>query len=442
MFHIDHSDGSDRIEGKNLKTAYTVFEDATVIDGTGNPPLPNAVMVVQGGKIVAVGAKGDVVIPPVAEKINVKDHVIMPGLIDAHIHFAGDRYRNYGWILQTDPIRLIRAVADARRLLQSGYTAVRDCGSKNGPPLKRAIEEGTIIGPRTIAARALITRTGGHFDVRVRHLKDYVDGFLPVDQVNENTLLRLADGPDDCRRAVREQLREGADFIKICTGLSGESRLYPEPTPDYTIEEITAMVDEAHQLGVKVASHAAGKEGIMRAVEAGVDTIEHGSGIDEAACKLMVEKDAVFVPTVAVGIKKLDPQAPLCKEELQDAKIQRKFEAVRLAHSAGVKIAAGSDFGYYQHLPLGDNALELEALVASGLSPMDAIVAATRVSAEALGLEREIGTLENGKYADLLVLNDNPLEDIGVLRRTLQIAMVVKNGEIVVNRSRADYEHP
>jgi imidazolonepropionase-like amidohydrolase len=268
----------------------------------------------------------------------------------------------------------------------------------------------------------------------VRHLKDYVDQFLPVDKINENTLLRLADGPDDCRKAVREQLREGADFIKICTGLSGESRLYPEPTPDYTIEEIDAMVEEAHRLGVKVASHAAGKEGIARAVAAGVDTIEHGSGIDEETCKLMIEKNAIFVPTVAVGIKKLDPNAPLCAEEMQDEKIQRKFEAVRLAHGIGVKIAAGSDFGYYRHLPLGQNALELEALVASGLSPMDAIVAATKVNAEALGLEREIGTLENGKYADLIVLKGDPLKDIGILRCASQVKMVVKNGEIVMHR--------
>jgi imidazolonepropionase-like amidohydrolase len=411
-----------------------VFEDATVIDGTGNPPLLNAVLVVHGAKVAAMGEKGEVTIPAETERINVKDHVIMPGLIDAHIHFAGDQYRDYGWILQTDPIRLIRAVADARRLLQAGYTAVRDCGSKNGPPLKRAIEEGTIIGPRTVAARALITRTGGHFDVRVRHLKDYVDQFLPVDKINENTLLRLADGPDDCRKAVREQLREGADFIKICTGLSGESRLYPEPTPDYTIEEIDAMVEEAHRLGVKVASHAAGKEGIARAVAAGVDTIEHGSGIDEETCKLMIEKNAIFVPTIAVGIKKLDPNAPLCAEEMQDEKVQRKFEAVRLAHGIGVKIAAGSDFGYYRHLPLGQNALELEALVASGLSPMDAIVAATKVNAEALGLEREIGTLENGKYADLIVLKGDPLKDIGILRCASQVKMVVKNGEIVMHR--------
>jgi imidazolonepropionase-like amidohydrolase len=195
------------------------------------------------------------------------------------------------------------------------------------------------------------------------------------------------------------------------------------------------MVEEAHRLGVKVASHAAGKEGITRAVAAGVDTIEHGSGIDEETCKLMVSKNAIFVPTVAVGIKKLDPNAPLSEEELGEEKIQRKFEAVRLAHSAGVKIAAGSDFGYYRYLPLGENALELEALVASGLSPMDAIIAATKVSAEALGLEKEIGTLENGKYADLIVLKGDPLEDIGILRCASRIKMVVQNGEIVMNRS-------
>lgn len=416
----------------------TVLKGGVLIDGTGKTALENAVVVINGSNIVSVGEEGNVEIPSDANIIPVDGQTIIPGLIDAHIHFTGTRTLSMmEWILETDPaLRALRTAADAKALLYSGYTTVRCCGSTIAVALKRAIEEGTTLGPRIMASRQMITRTGGH------------EGHsIPIKWIKEVGVTRLADGIDDCRLAVREQLRGGADFIKICTGVWGESKHFPYASPDYSTGEIEVMVEEAHRTGVRIASHALGKEGISIAVEAGVDTIEHGRELDKEVCKLMVKKNAILVPTLAATILKEKDRAtetdPKWKAAYAPGNLEKMnedtYNAVRIAHASGVKIATGSDitgaplFGGYL---MGDNAVEMEYLTRCGLSPMEALMAATKICAEALGLEDQIGTVEPGKFADILVINGNPLEDIKLLQNRDKIRMVIKNGEIVVDRNK------
>jgi imidazolonepropionase-like amidohydrolase len=414
------------------------LKGGVLIDGTGKTPLENSVIVIKGSNIVSIGEEGNVEIPPDSNIITVDGHTIIPGLIDAHLHLTGTRSRNMmEWLLETDPaLRALRIAADAKDLLSSGYTTVRCCGSTISIALKRAIDEGIALGPRIMASRQMITRTGGH------------EGHsIPKKWIEEAGVTRLADGIDDCRLAVREQLRGGADFIKVCTGVWGESKHFPYASPDYSVGEIEVMVEEAHRTGVRIASHVLGKEAISIAVEAGVDTIEHGRELDEEVCKLMVKKNAILVPTLAATILKEKDRATETDPKWQVAYAPGNLEkmnedtysAVRLAHASGVKIAAGSDitgaplFGGYL---MGDNAVELEYLTRCGLSPMEALMAATKICAEALGLEDQIGTVESGKLADIVVVNGNPLEDIKLLQNRDAIRMVIKNGDIVVDRNK------
>ncbi len=418
------------------KGSNTVLKGGVLIDGTGKKPLANAVVIFHDTQIIAVGEEGDVKIPRDSNVISTENQFIVPGLIDCHVHLSGTRSPNLTeWILETDPaLRAIRTVADAKALLQAGYTTVRCCGSTISLALKKGIEEGLVQGPRIMAARQMITRTGGH----ERHS-------VPLRWMKEVGLARLADGVADCQLAVREQLREGADFIKICTGVWGESRRFPKGSADYTLDETQAMVEEAHRAGVKVASHAIGKAGIMTALSAGVDTIEHGVEFDADVCKVMKAQNTVLIPTISATILKdteldmLDKKwRKLYESEEGKALNAQIFENVQLAHSMGVKIAAGSDI---TGAPLfggnffGDNACELELLVKAGLTPMEALLAATKHGAEALGLDAQLGTVEPGKVADLLVVKKNPLNDISVLKNNENVQLVIKNGDIVVHQS-------
>lgn len=421
-----------------MTDVYKVLKGGALIDGTGMAPLENAVVVIKGSKIINIGEEGDVEVPSDANIIPVDGHTIIPGLIDAHLHFTGTRTLDMTeWILETDPaLRALRIAADAKALLHSGYTTVRCCGSTITIALKRAIDEGTAVGPRIMASRQMITRTGGH------ELHS-----VPINWIKEVGVTRLADGIDDCRLAVREQLRGGADFIKICTGVWGESKQFPYASADYSIGEIEVMVEEAHRTGVRIASHALGKEGIQIAVEAGVDTIEHGRELDEEVCKLMVKNNVILVPTLAATILKEKDRAtetdPKWRAVYAPGKLEQMnedtYNAVKIAHASGVKIATGSDitgaplFGGYL---MGNNAVELEYLTRCGLSPMESLMAATKICAEALGLEDQIGTVESGKLADILVINGNPLEDIKLLQNSDAIRMVIKNGDIVVDRNK------
>jgi len=394
-----------------------------IIDGTGKAPFEGVVLV-EGEKIEKVGSEKEVTIPPKTKTIKVNSGTILPGLIDCHVHLMGERTLDF-MKSAFEPLELkaIRAAMDCSKLLDAGYTSVRDVGGL-GIYLKRAIEEGEIKGPRILSAFKILSQTGGHGDMHS----------LPLDVAARVGFSRLCDGADDCRKAAREQFREGADFIKICTtgGVLSERDL--PSSSQFTMDEIRAIVEEAQRVGSFVAAHAEGTEGIKNAIKAGVKTIEHGDFIDDEGINLMLENGNILIPTFSIGERIISEGEKYKVPEWGLKKMRQLWEVqsenFKRAKKAGVKIAAGTDFGGGPLTPLGENAQELEILVKEGLTPMEAIIAGTKTASEALNMKDKIGTLEAGKFADLIVVNGDPLSDISILRKAENIKIVVKGGKI------------
>lgn len=404
--------------------------NCTLIDGTGKDPLEDTTILIKNKKISAVGERGEVEIPENTKKIDVDGATVIPGLIDAHLHFSGARpgEGRMGGLMIGESQRAIRAAMDAYSMLKMGYTGARDCGSTLGIYMKRAIEEGTIQGPRIMSSGMFVHNTFGHVGPNPLplHIANAVGQYY-------------ADGVDECLKTVRSRLREGADFIKIASGLYGESRAFPKCMPSYSFEEIKAITNEAHRAYTIVASHCQGKEGIITSLNAGVDTIEHGSEFDEECAILMKKLDKIFVPNVYIQTEVLD--APIIKdrysEEVKKTLEKGYYDSVYYAMKHEVKIASGSDFSggdTLMGLSMGKNAAELGALVKAGLTPVQAIEAATKNAAEAMLMQDKIGTVESGKLADIVVVNGDPLENIKMLMEEKSIGMVLKGGEIIVKR--------
>ncbi|MDH7477805.1 MAG: amidohydrolase family protein [Candidatus Bathyarchaeota archaeon] len=393
-----------------------------LIDGTGKAPINNPIIVVKGDKISEVGKEGEIGIVEDAKIVDLGDLTLLPGLTDAHVHLMGDRsYSPAEDIIVPHDLKVIRAVEDCQKLVKAGFTMVRDVGSSIALSLKRAINEGTIIGPRIFAAGRTISQTGGHSDLH----------YLPREEVIKMGVL-LADGPDDCRRAAREALRDGADLIKIMsTGGVGSEKDDPHH-PQFTVEEVKAITEEAHRTGRKVASHAQGAEGVKIAITGGVDSIEHGYFLDEEAVQMMLEHKVFFVPTLClVEVYKKSLEKPLDMPPWRLRKQQECIDAMpksfMMAYKAEVKIAAGTDFFGPPMRAHGDNAAEPITMVKYGMAPMDAIVAATKNAAECIGIEKSVGTVEKGKLADIIAVQGNPLTDIEVLKK---VEFVMKEGVI------------
>ena len=382
--------------------------NARLVDGTGGPAQDGMTVVTDGGRITAIG---DAPPPAEAETVDLGGRTLMPGLIDAHVHLSS-LDRSLGPELH--PFGLVQA---ARHLLDGGVTTVRDAGSYGRSlfDLRTAIERGVVPGPRLVLSGQIVAASspGGRA--------------FPG-------MYREADGPDEMRKAVREQIRQGADFIKIMsTGALTVAEEDVRPT-QITREEIDAIVEETHRLGFRIASHAEGSDGIRLSVEAGVDTIEHGEMGFEVPDVLdaMAERGIILVPTLCVFDAVARPDGPFLlwmrerAERLRDA--SRKTMAAAIG--AGVELAMGADAG-----PHGENARELVLMVEAGMSASDGIVAATSTAARACGLQDEIGTVEIGKRADLLVVDGDPLADVKIVADRSRIWLVLKDGERVAGSS-------
>ena len=380
---------------------------ATLIDGTGSQPLTNADVLIQDERIIAAGPAGSFPIPADAETIDLSGKWLLPGLIDMHIHMNAPSVLEGEAPGESDDYASLRAARLLHDNLKTGVTTIRDVGTQGRVSfsLRRAVSEGLLPGSRVFACGNAICQTGGH-------------------ATDITGLGLVADGPYGVRKAVRQLWAAGADLIKVT--LNGGQNVV-----EYTQDELDALVDEAHRLNLRVACHASILPAAEQAIDADVDTIEHGCHLDEDCAIKMAYQDITLVPTAAVyeellRLGRAGKTSPAMRDTLE-MRLTTHRQSVRLALEYGVRIVTGTDMciPYPTLAPLPD---ELTTLVDWGLTPMQAIQAATGNAAQALGKEDLLGTVNPGKLADLLVLDANPLEDIHAVK---QVGRVMQNGKWV-----------
>lgn len=394
----------------------TYIHAGTLLDRPGEKPRGPSTIIVFDNRIAEVR---DGFVPPVvgATLIDLKDRFVLPGLVDMHVHLwgvGGDPMRERLNALTTDDADdMMQAVANAKTTLRAGFTTVRDLGGnpRGIRALRDAVARGEVEGPTIVNAGRMVSVTGGHGDGSNGLAEEWADA---VHQHQINT----CDGPDDCRRAVRAQVGLGAQVIKFAATGGVLSNVAGGLGRAMTPEEMRAIIDTAHSLGRKVAAHSHAAEGTKAALEAGVDSIEHGTFIDDETVKLFKAKGAYLVPTMIAPVTALAQarggQLPPATIPKAEAAAAAAMESHRKAIAAGVKVAFGTDTGVSKH---GDNAKEFALMVRAGMTPAQAIRAATVSAADLLGRSAELGTLEPGHAADLIAVTGSPLDDVTRLER-------------------------
>jgi imidazolonepropionase-like amidohydrolase len=388
-----------------------LFLNGTVSDGDGDVAEHGALLT-EGSRIEAVGPTTTLETrrnDPGVQVIDLAGRTLLPGLIDTHVHLAGGDFEPNR---ESDPVGLaaLRTVPAAHRTLMAGFTTIRVAGSRDflDVDLRDAINEGAIVGPRILASGCGLTTTGGHY---------------------HNWCAVEVDGVDAVRREVRQHIKRGVDSIKLMLSPGIATEGADVSTEQFTLEEVQAAVYEAHKVGRSVLSHAIGIGGIRNGVEAGVDSIDHGHYLDEEQARKMKAKGIYLVPTFGpthyyVHKRQAEPWRIARAEQVEPI----HAAAFRLALEIGVPIALGCDCGAQSRMPNGENALEIELMVENGMSPMAAILAATREAARLTRILPNVGTLTPGKAADLIVVEGSPLDDISRLRTSVQ--MVVQGGQV------------
>jgi len=407
-----------------------VLKAARLFDGKSNTLSQNAVVIVQGDKIVDAGS--NLPIPSGAQVIDLGDATLAPGFMDAHTHLTADFSGNYNErrLQQLDlnvSEQAIRATAFARATVEAGFTTVRDMGSRFvashefvDVALRNSINKGVIVGPRMLVATKGIGATGGHFDP-TGGFRDFLFGREP-DYTDG-----IANSPDEIRKTVRFEVKNGADVIKAAVS-GGVLSLGDEvDTPQLTPAEMTALVDESHRLRKRVAVHCHGDQAAREAIEAGVDSIEHGSFMKPETLTMMKKKGTFLTPTLMASewiMSKLDNYPPALQAKAKAATAARS-EMFRNAVKMGIKISFGTDAAVYPH---GQNAKEFKLMVDLGMSAIDALKSATSNDAELLGIGQKVGTLEKGKLADVIAMPGDPTSDITATER---VSFVMKEGKII-----------
>nr|ADI16711.1 imidazolonepropionase and related amidohydrolases [uncultured gamma proteobacterium HF0010_05D02] len=395
-----------------------VIKGATILDVTNGDLIKNHVVIVRDGRIDAVSAARSADIPKGIEVIDLQGHTLLPGLIDMHVHLtSGGGYHGYERLKLTDERRAILGVVHAKQTLMAGFTTVRNvgAGSFGDVALRDAINDGDIPGPRMLVSGPPIGITGGHCSD---------NNLLPPEYGISGE--GVADGPWAARTAVRRNIKFGADLIKTCSTGGVLSKGTKVGAPQYTVEELTALIDEAHSRGLKVASHAHGAEGIINALIAGADTIEHASFIDDQGIRLAIENDAALSMDIYVTeyILGEGASAGILEESLEKERMTGAIQRsnFRKAVEAGATIVYGTDAGVYPH---GQNAKQLSRMTRFGMTPLQALQSATTVAAEVMGLGYEVGKIEVGYAGDFVAVEGNPIEQIELLEAP---SAVIKGG--------------
>ncbi len=412
--------------GAEPTPAKFALKAAHLFDGKSKTLLANGVVLVEGNRITAVGS--NLAIPPDARVIDLGDATLSPGFIDAHTHLTFDffsapynelRLRD---LQETVPTMTFKSIANARATVDAGFTTVRDVGSESfvDVALRDAIARGLVDGPRMLVATKGIGATGGHFD----HSDGFRDGLFgrQMDYTDG-----IADGPEEIRKAVRYEVKNGADVIKAAVSGGVLSLTDEVDVPQFSADEMKALVDESHRLRKKVAVHCHGDTAAREAINAGVDSIEHGSFLKPDTLQLMKQKGTYLTPTLLASdwiLPKIDQYPPAVQAKARAA-IAARSEMFKNALKAGVKISFGTDAGVFPH---GLNAKEFVLMTGLGMQPIDALISATSADADLLGIAAKVGTLEKGKLADMIALPGDPTADITATQR---VFFVMKEGKIV-----------
>lgn len=406
------------------KTSY--IRAGHLFDGTGDKTRDNMVIVVVGDRIQSVAAASSVTIPAGATVVDLSHATVLPGLIDCHTHLGAraDRYDEI-YNFKTTPFQsAFAAVVNARKTLEAGFTSVRDVGSLPflAVDLRNSINEGLVPGPRIVASGPGISITGGHGDL---------NNFSPQTRVSmfpEERDFQIADGVDQIRHVVRAQVKYGVDVIKILATGGVLSKGDSPGAPQFTPEELKAAADEAHMAGRKIAAHAHGTQGIKNAILAGIDSIEHASLIDDEGIRLAKEHGVYLVMDIYNDDYILGKaiEFGLPKENVEKEKMVGRLQRENFEHAVkgGAKMAFGTDAGVYPH---GDNAKQFFYMVKFGMTPAQAIRAATSSAADLIGRAKDVGTLEAGKFADVIAVTGDPLQDVRVLE---SVGFVMKGGVV------------
>ncbi len=408
---------------------------ARIFDGSGADPIPDGVVLIEGGRITAVQRARSITVPPAAERIDATGLTVLPGIVDCHVHCTYRARDMRQHLLNTPTYNILKSVEILRETLACGVTTARDCGGADAG-FRAAIEDGAIEGPRLLVSILMISQTGGHGDY-----------WMPAGmRLPKRTWLPspVADGVEGVRQLTREVLMRGADFVKICTtgGITSVTDHWNEP--QFTVEEIATAVAEASAKRRRVAVHAEGLAGIRNAIAAGIYSLEHGWFLDEACVDAMIEKGTWWVPTLALvplSVERRKRDATWSKQQLGDEAtkdneiynlMQKQIPLWRDAVRRGIKVAMGTDQSH--RLLVGENLVELEFMVRYlGMTPVEALVAATSRASECL--ERpDIGLLAPGRCADLIAVDGDPLNDIAALQSRENIKLVMKAGKIFTNR--------
>ncbi len=404
---------------------YFLIHNGTLIDGTGKPPVNDAAILIRDDVIEYVGPEDPLKLPGVKiRKVDADGGFLLPGFIDSHLHLMANGFHMEDTMYNPLSLFFYKGVENMRRTVNAGVTTVRDGGLADYG-VKMAVEKGLITGPRMQISVTPLSITGGHFDF---WLKSGFDMKISYPGFPDS----ICDGVENVRRKVREIMRAGAEVIKVmATGGVISANDSPEH-PQFSKEEFKVIIDEARTRGLKTMAHAHGTEGIKNAVEAGIDSVEHGTYLDREAIDMILEREVYLVPTlITQQFNKIAAESGSIPEygvddAIRIADIHKKN--MEKANKAGVTLRMGTDCGVIEH---GANLQELGFLCEIGMTPMEAIMSGTKIAAERLGWQDKIGTLEAGKLADIVISKTDPLSDINSLGNPNNIRMVLKEGKII-----------